>query len=88
VDPLTGTVKGWSHDSDGGYSESTWTKNGDSWLVRGTGVTSEGDVAAATYLIKPLGKDRVEVKTMHKVVGDTIEADSTAILVRRPELKK
>jgi uncharacterized protein (TIGR02246 family) len=88
VDPLTETLKGWSYDSDGGYSESTWTKNGDSWLVRGTGVTSEGDVAAATYIIKALGKDRVEVKTMHKVVGDTIEADSTAILVRKPEIKK
>ena len=88
VDPLTGTVKGWSFDSAGGYGESTWTKNGDSWLVRGTGVTSDGDVAAATYLIKPLAKDRIELKTMHKVVGDTVEADSTAILVRKPDLKK
>jgi uncharacterized protein (TIGR02246 family) len=88
VDPLTGTVKGWSFDSAGGYGESTWVKNGDSWLVRGSGVTSDGDVAAATYIIKPLAKDRIELKTMHKVVGDTVEADSTAILVRKPELKK
>jgi uncharacterized protein (TIGR02246 family) len=83
VDPLTGTVKGWSFDSEGGHGESTWTKNGDSWLIRGTGVTSDGDTAAATYVIKPLSKDRVELKTMHKVVGDTVEADATSILVRR-----
>jgi uncharacterized protein (TIGR02246 family) len=88
VDPLTGTVKGWSFDSAGGYGESTWAKNGDSWLVRGTGVTSDGDVAAATYIIKPLAKDRIELKTMHKMVGDTVEADSTAVLVRKPDLKK
>ena len=48
VDPLTGTVKGWSFDSSGGYGESTWTKNGDQWLIRGTAVTSDGDAAAAT----------------------------------------
>ena len=88
VDPLTGTVKGWSFDSAGGYGESTWAKNGDSWLVRGTGVTSDGDVAAATYIIKPLAKDRIELRTMHKIVGDTVEADSTAVLVRKPEIKK
>jgi uncharacterized protein (TIGR02246 family) len=83
VDPLTGTVKGWSFDSEGGHGESTWTKNGDSWLVRGTGVTSDGDAAAATYILKAISKDRIELKTMHKVVGDTVEGDSTSILVRR-----
>src|SRR5262245_52207890 len=88
VDPLTGTVKGWSFDSTGGYGESTWTKNGDSWLIRGTGVTPDGDAAAATYIIKPLSKDRIELKTMHKVVGDTVEADTTAIMVRKPAIKK
>jgi uncharacterized protein (TIGR02246 family) len=83
VDPLSGTVKGWSFDSAGGYGESTWAKYGDGWLIRGTGVTPDGDVAAATYIIKPLSKDRIELKTMHKVIGDTVEADTTAILVRR-----
>ena len=40
------------------------------------------------YIIRQLAKDRIEVKTMHKVVGDTVESDTTAILVRRPEIKK
>jgi hypothetical protein len=83
VDPLTGSVKGWSFDSAGGYGESTWTKNGDQWLIRGTAVTPDGDAAAATYILKPLTKDRLELKTMHKVVGDTVEADATSILVRK-----
>jgi uncharacterized protein (TIGR02246 family) len=37
VDPLTGTVRGWSFDSAGGYGESTWAKNGDSWLYQARG---------------------------------------------------
>ncbi len=88
VDPLTGTIKGWSFDSSGGYGDSTWTKNGDQWLIRGTAVTSDGDAAAATYILKALSKDRLELKTMHKVVGDTVEADATSILVRKAPTPK
>ena len=88
VDPLTGNIKGWSFDTSGGRSDSTWTKNGAEWLIRSTGVTSDGDESGATYLIKPLGKDRIEVKVVHKVVGNTVEADSTAVMVRKPTAPK
>jgi len=83
VDPMTGSIMGWAFDSEGGRGESTWTQNGAEWLVRGSGVTGEGDAAAATYLIKPVNKDRIEWKTMHKVVDDQVEPDSTSILVRK-----
>jgi uncharacterized protein (TIGR02246 family) len=83
VDPLTGNIKAWSFDGDGGRSESTWTKNGSEWLVRSTGVTSDGDESGATYIFKPVSKDRIELKVMHKVVGDTVEADATVVLVRK-----
>jgi uncharacterized protein (TIGR02246 family) len=86
VDPLSGTVKGWAFDSDGGYGESVWARSGDEWIVRASGVTSDGDVSGATYVIKPLGKDKIELKTMHKIVGETVEADTTTVMVRRVAL--
>lgn len=88
IDPLTGTIKGWSFDTSGGRSESTWTRNGAEWLVRSTGVTSDGDESGATYLFKPLSRDRIELRVMHKVVGNTVEADSTSVLVRKPAVPK
>ncbi len=88
IDPLTGTIKSWSFDTGGGRSESTWTKNGDEWLVRSKGVTSDGDESGVTLIIKPISKDRIEIKAMHKVVGDTIEGDSTAIMVRKAPTPK
>ena len=89
VDPLTGNIKGWSFDTAGGRSENTWAKTGNDWLVRSTGVTSDGDESGATFIFKPVGKDRIELKVMHKVVGGTVEADSTAIMVRKaPSPKK
>lgn len=89
VDPLTGNIKAWSFDSAGGRSESTWAKTGNDWLVRSTGVTSDGDESGATYIFKPVGKDRIELKVRDKVVGGAVEADSTAIMVRKaPSPKK
>ena len=88
VDPISGTIKGWSHDNAGGHSVSTWTKHGKEWLIRSTGVTSDGDESGATYILKPLSKDRIELKVMNKVIGSTVEADATSILVRKPETPK
>jgi uncharacterized protein (TIGR02246 family) len=88
IDPLTGNIKAWSFDNNGGRSESLWTKNGAEWLIRSTGITSDGDESGATYIVKPLGKDRIEVKAMHKVIGNVVEADSTSILVRKAALPK
>ncbi len=86
VDPLTGSIKGWTFDSANGHGESVWTPNGDSWLIRGTGVTQDGEIASATYILKPVGSDRIEIRTMHKVVGNQVEPDATCVLVRK--LKK
>jgi uncharacterized protein (TIGR02246 family) len=88
IDPLTGNIKGWAFDSAGGRGESTWTRNGDEWLVRSSGVTSEGEEFGATYIFKPLSKDRIQLNVVHKVVGNTVEDDSTTILVRKAPVQK
>ncbi|QVL31818.1 SgcJ/EcaC family oxidoreductase [Telmatocola sphagniphila] len=87
VDPLTGQIKGWSFDSDSGNGETIWTKHGDEWIVKATGVTSDGDYASATHLIKIINKDRVQWKVMHRIVGDQLEPDSEMYLVRKPAIK-
>lgn len=56
-DPLTGKLKSWSFDSDGGYDEATWTKDGDSWVGQATGVLPDGRQSSATTVITFDGKD-------------------------------
>ena len=83
VDPLSGNIKGWTFDNAGGYGVATFTPNGDSWVVRGTGVTPEGEEASATYIIKSIGPDRIEFKAINRMVGNLIEPDQTSTLVRK-----
>ena len=83
VDPRSGSIRAWTFDSMGGHSESSWTKHGEGWLIRGNGVSSDGKETSATFSLKPLGKDRLEFKTFHKIVGNEVEPDNTTILVRK-----
>jgi uncharacterized protein (TIGR02246 family) len=84
VDPLTDQIKGWAFDSAGGHGETTWIKDGAQWLVKATAVTADGEAASATYVLKPLAKDRISWKTMHRVVGNRVDPDLEVIVVRKP----
>lgn len=83
VDPLSGNLKGWTFDNAGGHGVSTWTPNGDAWLVSGSGVTAEGEEASAIYRIKKIGTDRIEFTVTNQVVGNQVKQDETSILVRK-----
>ncbi len=56
-DPLTRKLKSWGFDSDGGYDEATWTKDGNSWVGQGTGVLPDGRQSSATTVITFDGQD-------------------------------
>ena len=36
-DPLTKQIKSWVFDSDGGYGDALWTRNGNQWIIKSTG---------------------------------------------------
>ena len=49
-DPAAGTVRSWMFDSDGGFGEGTWSKKGDSWIVKFSQVLPDGRKASATNI--------------------------------------
>jgi uncharacterized protein (TIGR02246 family) len=49
-DPLTRQIKTWTFDSDGGYGEGYWHRDGDRWLVKLTGVAADGRAGSATQI--------------------------------------
>ncbi len=56
-DAAAGKIKSWMMDSDGGYGEGTWTKDGDAWMVRATGVLADGRRTSSVNICTPVGKD-------------------------------
>lgn len=89
-DPLTGQIKSWVFDSNGGHGEATWTRNGDNqWVVKAEGVLGDGRTASATQYVTMLDKERASWTSVDRVAGGEVVPDiSEFILARKPPRPK
>jgi uncharacterized protein (TIGR02246 family) len=83
-DPLTKRIKSWVFDSEGGYGETVWTRDGNRWIGKATGVRSDGATASATNIIIPTGRDSYLWHSADRIVGDDVEAPVEVKVVRKP----
>lgn len=83
-DPLARQIKSWIFDSEGGFAEGMWTKVGDRWVVKSTGVRPDGSTASATNTYTPLGRDQYQFTSVDRILGGQLEPDQTVKIVRKP----
>ncbi|HLN31189.1 MAG TPA: SgcJ/EcaC family oxidoreductase [Gemmataceae bacterium] len=50
-------IRSWSFYSGGGFSEGTWTKNGNSWTIQTTGTTAAGKKVVAANIVTKIDAD-------------------------------
>ena len=85
LDPLSGKLRSWSFDSDGGYGDATWSKQGDSWVEHVAGVLPDGRQTSATMVVTFDGKDSFTRKAFDgRIEGEPIP-DQDVRFTRRPE---
>lgn len=84
-DPLLKQIRSWTFDSEGGFAEGVWCRDGDSWTIKMTGVDSEGRAASATNVLTMLGKDRSSFESHDRILGGEPSEDVGPIqIVRMP----
>lgn len=83
-DPLTGKVRSWLFDADGGFSEGYWTQVDDGWVVKSSSINPNASVATATLTVTPQSKDAFSMKGTERIVGDAREPDFDLSIVRQP----
>jgi uncharacterized protein (TIGR02246 family) len=84
-DPLTKQFKSWVFDSQGGYGEGFWNRNGDQWSIKSSGVQSDGRTTSATQVLTRLSKDRLHWKSTDRTLGgETREDVAEYTMVRKP----
>lgn len=84
-DPLARQFHSWEFDSEGGYGEGVWSRDGEHWVIKHTGVRPEGVTASATHLVTRERPDLVRWVSIDRVVGDErAERDEEAIMVSVP----
>ncbi len=49
-DPVSGRLRAWTFDSEGGYFDGVWHRDGDDWVLTSSGVTADGEYASGTSI--------------------------------------
>src|SRR5947209_3043712 len=83
-DPIAKRIHSWVFDSEGGYGESEWTRDGDSWIIKATGVRPDGSTASATNRLTPYGTDGYVWRSTDRIVGNDVQAATEVKVVRKP----
>ena len=84
-DPRLKQVRSWVFDSDGGFSEGFWSRDGERWVIKTTGVLKDGRAASATNVLTRVNKDTMKWTSADRTFGADVLADAEEItLVREP----
>lgn len=79
-------IRSWVFDSDGGFSEGTWTKKGDNkWIIHQKGVLPDGGKNTATNIVKRLDDDSFTWQSVDREVdGEMLPNIPEVQVVRKP----
>ena len=88
-DPLAKVIRSWVFDSEGGFAEGVYSRDGNRWIIKMTGVTRDGKVASSTNTITRESKDRTTWSSRDRMVGGEPTGDvEQVVVVRKPPQPK
>ena len=82
-DPLRKHVHSWVFDSEGGFGDGLWARQGDQWVLTLSGVTPEGKVGSRTMIMTQLGDDRYSWEAHDCMVEGELLSDLEPVTVVR-----
>jgi uncharacterized protein (TIGR02246 family) len=82
-DPVSGNLRAWTFDSEGGYFDGTWHRDGDRWILTSTGVTADGHSASGTSIFTPINDRTITWQAVDRGLDESrIEDSEEFTLVR------
>lgn len=86
--PLTGSIRSWLFDSDGGFSEGNWAATEEGWVIKSTSVNPDASTGSATVTLTAKDKSRFTIKGTERIVAGQREPDFEVSVARRPPSAK
>lgn len=83
-DPVTGQVRSWTFDDDGGFTEGRWDATDDGWVVKSEATLPDGTTGSATLLISVKDADHFSVRGTDRIVAGVEEPDFEMTIARKP----
>ena len=86
-DGAGGRIRSWTFDSQGGFSEGYWMKDGKRWLVGSAGVLPDGGIGESTLIYEFKDENTFVWRATEREVDGQPVADSEVKYVRKPAAK-
>lgn len=83
-DPQRKQIRSWIFDSSGGFGEAVWTRSGDEWICKATGIAPDGQTATATRRLSRQTVSRVIWTSTDRLVGGEELPDLAVTMVHKP----
>ncbi len=83
-DPISGKLRVWTFDSDGGFFDGSWHRDGEKWVLTSVGVTADGQSAAGTAIFTPVDANTITWQAVDREIdGVRVEDSDEFTLVRK-----
>jgi len=84
-DPRLNQFRSWVFDSEGGFSDGLWSRDGDRWIIKTTGVLKDGRAVTATNVLTRVNRDSLRWGSVDRTLGGVALPDAEdTVLVRKP----
>jgi uncharacterized protein (TIGR02246 family) len=82
-DPVNKQIRSWVFDSDGAFSEGTWTQKGDKWLIQQKGTLVDGGQTTALNIIKRLDDNTLTWQSINRTIDGELQPNIDEVIVAR-----
>ncbi len=84
-DPEARQLRSWTFDSVGGFNQGLWSRSGNRWVIKMTGVMADGQLRSSTNVLTRLSDDHATYQVRDRVVGGELQPDREPVpIVRKP----
>lgn len=82
-DASTGQIRSWIFDSDGGFGESTWQRDGDRWIIKNSQTLQDGAKASSINVITYLDENTCTWASNGREIDGELLPDIDPVTVTR-----
>ncbi len=82
-DPIRGHIRAWIFDSEGGFGEAIWTRDGNRWLIQSVTTMADGRKASAHHSITRISDDRYTWESTNRVLDGEVRPNIEKIEINR-----
>lgn len=82
-DPIQNKIRSWVFDSDGGFGEGTWRKEGNTWVVESKQILDDGRRASSINVYTPMSENSFKWESTGREVGGELLPNLGPVTVER-----